>query len=87
MTFDGALIKEQDVTFGVLLVKPHVLNNPTQREEMRRFGRQFWGRVPIVLAVQDARGVPTYQGRTDLVRFLANINPRRIPWKRWTVAA
>ena len=35
---------------------------------------------------QDSRGIPTYDGRTDIVRFLAKINPARIPWKHYTAA-
>jgi hypothetical protein len=39
--------------------------------------------VPIVLMEQDGRGVPTYYGRPDIVRFLASIDFRRLPWKQW----
>ena len=84
-TFDGALISEQGVRFGLLIVKPYVLNDPAAQRQMRGFATQVWGRIPIVLMAQDGRGVPTYQGRPDIVRFLANIDIRRIPFKRWTV--
>jgi len=84
-TFDGALIAEQGVKFGLLLVKPHVLRDPVAQRQMRVFGTQVWGRIPIVLMAQNGRGLPTYQGRQDIVRFLANIDMRRIPFKRWTV--
>jgi hypothetical protein len=83
-TFDGALIQEQGVKFGLLIVKPHVLHDPGAQNEMRDFGTRAWGRIPIVLMAQDGRGVPTYNGRSDIVRFLANIDMRRIPFKRWT---
>jgi len=33
---------------------------------------------------QNSRGVPTYCGRKDIVDFLANIDFRRIPWKKYT---
>jgi hypothetical protein len=36
---------------------------------------------------QDSRGVPTYQGRRDIVRFLSEISFERIPWKKYTLAA
>ena len=36
MQFEGAIIKEQGVTFAIVVVKPHVLNSPTEREEARR---------------------------------------------------
>jgi hypothetical protein len=82
--FDGAVIKEQGVTFGVIIVKRSVLNSPTHRAEMQTFGQLAWGPMPIVLMAQDGRGTPTYQGRRDLVDFLANVDYRRIPWKHWT---
>jgi hypothetical protein len=86
MNFEGAVVKEQGVTFGVLVVKPHVLNDPTRRAEMRSFGVKAWGRMPIVLMAQDARKVATYQGRPDLAGFLAKLQISQIPWKRWTIA-
>jgi hypothetical protein len=36
---------------------------------------------------QDSRGVPTYQGRPDIVRFLSNIFVEQIPWQRYTLSA
>jgi hypothetical protein len=86
MQFEGAHITEQGVTFGIISVKPHVLNNPNDQTGMRAFGTQVFGRVPIVLMAQDSRGVATFQGRPDLVRFLARIDLSRIPWKKYTVS-
>jgi hypothetical protein len=34
---------------------------------------QLFGRIPVVAMEQDSRGVPTYFGRPDLVRFLASV--------------
>lgn len=34
MTFQGALIKEQNVTFGIVIVKPRVLDNPSEAATM-----------------------------------------------------
>ena len=85
MTFDGAVITEQGVTFGVLIVKPHILHDAQRQRQLRGFGTRVWGRKPIVLMAQDSRGTPTYQGRRDIVQFLAKIDTRRIPFKRWTV--
>ena len=42
--------------------------------------------IPIILMAQNNRGVPTYDGRSDIVRFLANIHPARIPWKKYTLS-
>ena len=84
MQFDGAVIKEQGITFAIAVVKAHVLNSTSQCESARRsFSGAFPG-VPIILMAQDARGIPTYQGRTDIVRFLRNVHPSQIPWKRYS---
>ena len=86
MRFQGALIKEQGVTFGIVVVKPHVLQNQTDANTMRSFGNQVFGLVPIILMAQNSRGVPTYLGRQDIVNFLSRISTSRIPWREYTVA-
>lgn len=85
MQFDGAKIKEQGVTFGIVVVKPYVLRSPSKEQICASF-IPFFGNIPIILMAQDSRGIPTYDGRTDIVRFLAKINPARIPWKHYTAA-
>lgn len=85
MKFDGAVIKEQGITFAIVVVKPFVFNSTTSRENTRdRFSSIFPG-MPIILMAQDVRGTPSYYGRTDIVNFLAKIDLRRIPWKTYTV--
>jgi len=82
MQFDGALIKEQGITFAIVIVKPSAIKS-TDREKIRTgFSRYFPG-VPIILMSQNSRGIPTYQGRTDIVNFLSNVHPSRIPWKTY----
>jgi len=85
MRFDGAVIKEQGVTFAIVVVKSTILNSPTIRENTRNsFSEVFLG-MPIILMAQDGRGRPSYHGKTDIVNFLARIDPRRIPWKTYTM--
>jgi hypothetical protein len=85
MRFQGALVKEQGVTFGIVIVKPHVLQNESESNSMRAFGNRAFGLVPIVLMAQNSRGVPTYSGRRDIVRFLARVPLNCIPWREYTV--
>ena len=85
--FEGAKITEQGVTFGIVIVKPHVLHSSQEQLGARTLGVQAFGPIPIVLMVQDGRGVPTYQGRPDIVRFLSNIFMEQIPWQRYTLSA
>lgn len=85
--FEGAKITEQGVTFGIVIVKPHVLRNTQDQISMRTLGTQALGPIPIILMAQDGRGVPTYQGRRDIVEFLSKVSIERIPWQRYTLSA
>ena len=85
MQFDGAVIREQGVTFAVVVVNRQTLEDSSRAQEaIRQFGPVFGG-VPVVLMAQDSRGTPNYYGRRDLSRFLANVPVRAIPWKRYTL--
>lgn len=84
MKVDGAIIKEQGVTFSIIIVKPHVLNNDSEANSFRNAMSSIFP-SPIILMAQNSYGRPTYQGRKDVVKFLANINPARIPWKEYTI--
>lgn len=85
MQFNGALIKEQGVSFAIVVVKPSVLEISTRTEETRQGFSSYFPGVPIVLMAQNNSGTPTFSGRRDIVKFLANINPSRIPFKRYSV--
>lgn len=85
ISFDGAVITEQKVTFAIVVVKPSVLRS-SQKEEVRREFSMHLGNVPTILMAQDSRGVPTYDGRKDIVKFLSHVHPSRIPWKHYRVA-
>jgi hypothetical protein len=83
MRFQGALVKEQGVEFAIVIVMRHVIDNPAERQSTRGgFGAVFPG-VPVVLMAQDSRGTPTYWGRSDIVRFLANVPIEAVPWKEY----
>jgi hypothetical protein len=83
-----ALVKEQGVSFAVVVVKPGVLHGSKSRkdETVAAFSGEFG--VPAVLMAQDSRGRATYYGRPDLVRFLSRIYPEQLPWRDfWMNAA
>ena len=86
MRFQGALIREQGVTFAIAVVKKHVLDNKSQAEETIAAFRPIFGNVPIVLMAQDSRGVPTYYGRKDIANFMARVPLHTVPWKEYTVS-
>ena len=87
MRFQGAVIREQGVIFGIVVVKHHVLDSSNARISMQDFGIRAFGPMPIVLMAQDFRGRPTYWGRKDIVNFLSKIPLYCIPWKEYTIAA
>ena len=86
MRFQGSIIKEQGATFGIVIVKPYVLNNNIEKEQMQIFGQRAFGMIPIILMAQNSRGFPTYYGRKDIVNFLSRIPMSRIPWKEYSIA-
>ena len=85
MQFEGCVLKEQGITFGIAIVKPHVLQNRSQAQQAIASFSVAFGHVPTVLMAQDSRGVPTYYGRPDIVNFLSGVSIDRIPWQRYTL--
>lgn len=84
--FDGAKLREQGVEFAIVVVKRGVLNrHSSQIEEARSTFQPYFPGIPVILMQQEAGGRPRYHGRTDIVKFLANVHPSRIPWKTYTV--
>ncbi len=84
MQFTGAVIREQGVTFAVVLVKSQVVSNSAQANKViAEFSPTF--RMPVVLMAQDIRGRPTYYGRQDIARFLSNVPVHAIPWKHYDI--
>jgi len=86
MKFEGALIKEQGVTFAIVIVKRSVLSSPFQRDEAIESFQPLFPGAPIVLMAQDGRGIPEYYGRQDLVRFMADVPLEAVPWQEYTVS-
>ena len=86
MQFQGAAIKEQGVTFGILIVKQHILNDPTRRDALALQGSRLFGGVPTVLMAQDFNGTPSYYGRSDISKFMASVPLNAVPWKEYTIS-
>ena len=85
MQFEGAVVREQGVTFAVVVVKKYVVDSPTQaRSAINAFSPAFPG-MPVVLMGQDSGGRATFFGRQDIAKFLSRISIGRIPWKRYTI--
>jgi hypothetical protein len=85
MTFQGAVIREQGVTFAVVIVKKHVIDSRSEAGRAIAAFQPVFPGVPVVLMAQDCQGTPTYYGRQDIARFLASVPLEAIPWKQYTV--
>ena len=48
MKFQGSIVKEQGVTFGIIIVKPYVLENQSNINDMIQLGNQAFGLMPII---------------------------------------
>lgn len=86
MKFQGAVIKEQGVTFAVVIVKKYVLNSSTEAAQTIQSFQPLFPGMPVVLMAQDSNGTPTYYGRRDISQFMANIPLSAISWKEYTVS-
>lgn len=86
MKIHGAVIKEQGIMFAIVIVKQSALQSESASNKTRASMQGYFPRLPIVLAAQDSHGSFEYQGRNDLVQFLASIDASRIPWKEYTIS-
>lgn len=86
MTFQGAVINEQGVTFAIVVVRWSVVNNPAESARAMASFQPYFRGLPLILMSQDSRGVPVYRGRRDIVNFLSNTPFQAIPWKEYTVS-
>jgi len=85
MRFEGAVIREQGITFAIAVVKRSILDNQFEASRVaHNFAPAFPG-MPIVLMAQNHRGLPTYFGRPDITRFLSRIPISAIPWREFTL--
>ncbi len=85
--FEGAVIREQGVTFGIVVVKGSALNDPTRRDRLATQASRVFGGLPTILMAQQVDGRARYYGRSDLVRFMSKVPLQAVPWKQYRTAA
>ena len=85
MKLQGAVVKEQGVTFAIVIVKMGIVDSSSQSQETMRSLSSIFLNMPIILMAQDSRGIPKYRGRQDIINFLANLHISQIPWKEYTI--
>lgn len=84
MQIEGAVIREQGVTFAVVVVKPHIVQNEHSAQQTIA-GLIPTFHMPVVLMAQSSDGRPTYYGRKDIAQFMANVPLEAIPWRHYTI--
>lgn len=81
---EGAVIKEQGVTFAVVLVKDGIIQKSDREKNEIILGlTRYFPEMQIVLAGKNLSNELTYYGRKDISKFLANLHPSQIPWKHF----
>jgi hypothetical protein len=85
MRFQGAVVREQSITFAIVIVKMHVVDNRFEAEQAIGSFQPVFPGLPVVLMAQDHRGRPTYFGRQDISRFLSQVPLQAIPWREYTL--
>lgn len=85
--FQGAVLKEQGVTFAVVRVTQDVLDGTAAYlEEVRSSFAPLFNGIPVILMARDRRGRATFHGRSDIARFLSTIRPGAIQWIDYRVS-
>lgn len=82
---EGAVIREQGVTFAIVIVRPSVIQNTIEASQAIQSFEPIFPGMPVVLMAQDSRGTPTYYGRRDLSQFMSRVPLQAVPWKRYTI--
>jgi len=62
MKVQGAVIKEQGITFAIVVVKMNVVNSSSSSNEATRSFSSLFPSMPITLMAQDSSGTPKYRG-------------------------
>lgn len=84
MQFDGAVIRQGDLTFAIAVVKPSVFARSDIESLRKDFSRAFKN-LPVVLMAQNSEGIVKYSGRRDIVNFISKVPLKNIPWKKYTI--
>jgi hypothetical protein len=86
MRFTAAKIREQGVTFAVVVVRSHVVDDRSRANQLIHSLEPHFGWVPIVLMAEDYSGRARYYGRRDIAKFLTSVPVNAIPWYEYTLS-
>jgi hypothetical protein len=83
MTIYASLIREQEVTFAVVIVPGYAMQTDGDAERARGAYQRFFPDVPLILAAENSNGEFRFQGRADIVKYLVSIRSSQIPWRQY----
>ncbi|MFH2046019.1 MAG: hypothetical protein ABIK92_12825 [Pseudomonadota bacterium] len=86
MKISGAVIKEQAVTFAIVIVNKSAMQTIQVSRKTRAAYQGLFPGIPLILASKSSCGLFEYQGSKDLLGFMKLIDPSLIPWKEYTVS-
>jgi len=83
MKIKGAIIKEQGVKFAIIETTTATLKSQTEMNTIKQKFSPLFGDIPMTFMAKNARGIPVFVGRKDIVDFLSNNDMNKIPWRKF----
>lgn len=85
MDINAAVVRDDEATFVVIIVKKEVMDNRFSIRQARDIFKKYFPLYPIVLMAQDERYNEVFDGPAELVESLTEIDVRKLPWNTYTV--
>jgi hypothetical protein len=82
---EGAVVKEQGITFAIVVVKDDIIPNAAKSKKAVSVYSKIFPDMPIILLGRDSQGKSTYYGQENIASFLAGLDPNVIPWRRYII--
>jgi hypothetical protein len=83
MKIKGAILKEQNVKFAVVETTTATLKSQSDMNMIKQKFAPLFGTIPVIFMARNAKGIPVFIGRKDIVDFLSNNDVNKIPWREF----
>jgi len=84
MEFEGAVVRDKGIHCAIVIVPATVLNDAIRaRNTIASFQAEVFRGVPTVLMARGPDDQPIYYGEPQLILRLRQIDPRRLPWRKY----
>lgn len=85
MEINAAVVRHEEFTFVVIIVKREVLQNSFSTRQARDIFRRYFPLYPVILMAQDERYNPVFDGPEEIVDYLLEIDVQMLPWSTYTI--